>query len=63
MPEGNGTFGFVGTSECMKEMYRTIAKVAPFDATVLITGREGQEKSLSQGLFTRTAGEAIRHIL
>jgi DNA-binding NtrC family response regulator len=38
--------GFFGTSEPMKKLFRTVLKVAPTDATVLVTGESGTGKEL-----------------
>ncbi|HGJ64884.1 TPA: sigma-54-dependent Fis family transcriptional regulator [bacterium] len=41
-----GLTGFVGNSEKMQKVYRTIAQVAPVMTTVLITGETGTGKNL-----------------
>ena len=38
--------GFFGTSEAMSKLFRTVMKVAPTDANVLITGESGTGKEL-----------------
>jgi DNA-binding NtrC family response regulator len=43
----NLTHAMVGESPRMKEIYRTIAKVAPSDSTVLILGESGTGKELA----------------
>jgi two-component system response regulator AtoC len=38
--------GFIGTTPAIEEIFRTLAKVAPTDSTVLITGETGVGKEL-----------------
>jgi DNA-binding NtrC family response regulator len=46
MDEEYGSFGMVGNSDPMKRLYETIARVAPADVIVLITGERGTGKEL-----------------
>jgi DNA-binding NtrC family response regulator len=46
---------FVGSSEPMVEIYKTIAKVAPSDATVLIEGETGTGKELIARLIHKSS--------
>jgi len=38
--------GFVGTSQSILQVFRTISAIAPFDSTILITGESGTGKEL-----------------
>lgn len=42
----DGFMGFLGNSQGMREVYRSVQKIAPTDATVLITGETGTGKEL-----------------
>ncbi len=45
-PERSGESTFWGTSPAMKAIQKTVAKIAPTDATVLITGENGTGKDV-----------------
>jgi DNA-binding NtrC family response regulator len=44
--EGSSSYGLVGESEAMKQVFREVAKAAPTAATVLISGESGTGKEL-----------------
>src|SRR5205085_9140108 len=44
--EGGWKEGFVGESPAIREVFRTVAKVAPTNATVLLLGESGTGKEL-----------------
>lgn len=43
---GIKTEGIIGQSTTLREVFRTLAKVAPTDSTVLVTGESGTGKEL-----------------
>lgn len=45
-PESGSSDAIIGKSEAMQEVYKTIGRVAPTDATVLIRGESGTGKEL-----------------
>ncbi len=45
--EGRHFFNFIGQSDCMKRIYKTIEKVAATDSTVVIYGESGTGKELA----------------
>ena len=50
--------GFVGTSAVARELLATVARIAPLDATVLITGESGVGKGLLARMIHRASRRA-----
>jgi len=55
--------GMIGSSTLMQEVYRTIAKVAPSDLTVLITGESGTGKEMVARLLHEHSRRADKPFL
>ena len=55
---GIKTEGIIGQSTTLKEVFRTLAKVAPTDSTVLVTGESGTGKEL---LVRALHDNSLRH--
>jgi DNA-binding NtrC family response regulator len=61
---GDGAFeGLLGASRAMEQVFRTIRRVAPTDATVLITGESGTGKELVARALHRLGTRADRPFL
>ena len=56
----NGSFGIIGTSPCMRQVYETIRLTAPSDAPVLIEGESGTGKELIATAFHLHGARADR---
>lgn len=55
--------GMIGSGQSMQEMHRVIAKIAPSDATVLITGESGTGKELVAQEIHRQSKRATKPLI
>ncbi len=59
----NGRFGMIGQSDGMKSVYDLIERVAPAEATVLITGESGTGKELVAAAIHRNSARGDKTLM